>query len=134
MYSEDWKNDVSIDEFWSLVELARNDKRAFLKALRGMERRGLIRFSWLFEEFASRLGKKPYSSHTNSTFSEDVLEDLWEEVVGRGQEFYENVVSHPEEMLVDIDYSDPSHEMRYEASNIFFERYGEEIPPYSYDY
>lgn len=134
MNSEEWKKDADPEAFWALIELARKDFEAFLAALKGLDRRGLIRFAWMFEELASGLGAEPYASHTNPEFSEDVLDDLWDEVVGKGRAFYEEVLAHPERMPADVDYSDPSHRMRYEASNVFFERYGEEIPPYSYDY
>lgn len=134
MYSEAWKKDANPNTFWALVELARKDYEAFVAALKNLNRRELIRFAWMFEEFASRLGEEPYQRRINPTFSEDVTDDLWEEVVGKGQAFYEDVLEHPDKMPADVDYSDPSHQMRYEASNVFFERYGEEIPPYSYDY
>jgi hypothetical protein len=133
-YSEAWKKDADPDEFWDLISLARKDFAAFGEKLKGMDRRALIRFAWMFEEHASVLGNEPYSKHTDSTFSEDSLDDLWEEVVGRGRGFYEGVIAHPEKMPAEIDYSDVSHQIRYEASNVFHERYGEEIPPFSYDY
>jgi hypothetical protein len=134
MYSEEWKQDADPEQFWSLVALARTDQPAFVAALEGLDRKALIRFAWTFEELASALGAEPYASHTDPEFSEDVLDDLWEEVVGRGREFYADVLAHPERMPADVDYSDPSHRMRYAASNVFFARHGEEIPPYGYDY
>lgn len=134
MYSETWRKDINMDQFWALVELARTDFPAFVEALRNADRQELIRFAWVFEELASRLGGKRYRKYTNPSFSEDSTDDLWNEVVGRGRAFYEDVIAHPQKMPSDIDYSDPSHKMRYEASNVFFERYGEEIPPFSYDY
>ena len=134
MYDEAWKKDANPEEFWSLVDLGRKDKDAFVERLNSLDRRELIRFVWMFEDFASELGNERYSQHTNASFSEDSLDDLWEEVVGRGRAFYEDVIANPEKMPADIDHSDPSHMMRYEAGNVFHERYGEEIPPYSYDY
>ncbi len=134
MYNEDWKKDANLSEFWELVAIARSDYKAFVDILGKTDRQGLIRFAWLFEELASRLGQEQYLRYTDPNFSEDVLDDLWEEVVGKGQFFYEEVLVHPERIPPDVDYSDPSHRMRYEVSNVFFERYGTEIPPYSYDY
>ena len=63
-----------------------------------------------------------------------VLDGLWEEVVGRGRDFYESVINNPEKMLADIDAEDPSHWILPEAKNAFYERFGAEIPPYGYDY
>jgi hypothetical protein len=134
MYDEGWKKEANPDEFWSLVELGRKDRDAFVERLKSLDRKALIRFAWMFENYASELGNEPYSEHVDPSFSEDSLDDLWDEVVGRGQAFYEDVIAHPEKMPADVDHSDPSHMMRYEAGNVFHERYGEEIPPYSYDY
>jgi len=134
MYSEKWKKDANLDEFWAMIDLARKDYPAFITTLKSMNRRGLIRFSWLFEDLASALGAEPYLQYANPEFSEDALDDLWNEVVCRGRAFYENVINHPDQMPADADNSDPSHKMRYAANRIFRDRYGKELPPYSYDY
>jgi len=133
-YSEEWRKDADLGEFWRLVALAREDRAAFLQTLREMDRRGLIRFAWLFEELMTQLGREPHASHTPPEFSEDAVEDLWEEVVGRGREFYERVIADPARMPWETDASDPSHRIRYDAGNVYFERYGEEIPPHSHHY
>ena len=83
-YSEDWKREVDPDEFWALIELARRDWEAFLAAMEKRDRRGLIRIYWLYEEYASPLGQERFLPYTNPIFSEDSLDDLWEEVWGRG--------------------------------------------------
>lgn len=134
MYSEDWIDDVDYKEFWQLIELARQDRTAFIEELKTKDRRSLIRFAWTFEDLASELGGEAFEQFTNPSFSEDVLDGLWEEVVGRGREFYEDVVIHPEKMPQDIDPTDSSHRIRSDAMNVFYERYGVDFPPYGYDY
>lgn len=134
IYSEGWRKDADFDAFWALVDLARTDHPAFVAKLRAADRRELIRFEWIFVEMASALGREPYRRFTDPTLSEDARDDLWEAVVGRGRAFYEDVLAHPERMPREVDSDDVSHRMRYEASNVFFERFGEEIPPHSYDY
>lgn len=134
MYSEDWKKEADAGEFWSLVDLARRDTSAFQTTLERLDRRGLIRFSWMFEEFASRLGDQPFVDRDDPEASEDFLDDLAEEVVGQGRAFYEDVIAHPENMPEEVDYDDASHIIRAAASDTFFHRFGEEIPPYSHDY
>jgi hypothetical protein len=123
-----------MEEFWSLVDLARTDAEAYQERLRGMDRKALIRFAWTFEELSSSLGDERYTRHTDPDLSEDALDDLWQEVVGRGRAFYDDVLAHPEKIPAEADSSDPSHWIRYHASNVFHERFGGEIPPYSYDY
>lgn len=65
--------------------------------------------------------------------SEDAADDLADEVVGKGKAFYDEVRAHPERMPAEADFDDPAHDMRCEASNAFFERFGKEIPPYGDD-
>ena len=134
MTSETWRNEINLDQFWALVDLARTNFPAFTDRLMNADRRELIRFAWVFEELASFLGEKRFRKYTNPDFSEDSTDDLWEEVVGRGRAFYKDVLTHPQKMPAEIDPSDPSHKMRYQAGKIFFERFGEEIPPFSFDY
>lgn len=134
MYSEDWKRDADPEAFWALVALAREDPDAFRAALRDLDRRALIRFYWMFEEAASRLGAERYRRHTAPTLSEDAYDDVAEWVVGQGREHYEHVLSHPREMPREVDTRDPALRMRYEAGSVFAERFNDEIPPYGYDY
>lgn len=134
MYSEKWKQDVNTDLFWSVIESARTNHEDFLKKIKDFDRKTLIWITWYFEELASRLGEEKYMIYADPGFSEDSLDDLWEEVVGKGKAFYETVLENPEKLPASIDYSDSSHTIRYSVSNVFFERYGNEIPPNSYDY
>ena len=134
MYSEEWKKDVDTDLFWSIVELARSDNEIFKEKMKTLDRRTLIWFSWYFEELASCFGQEKFMKYTNPDYSEDSLDDLWEEVVGRGKMFYEGVLKKPETIPKTIDRSDSSHLIKYDVSNIFYKRYREEIPPVSYDY
>jgi hypothetical protein len=134
MYSENWKRDFDPEAFWALVRTARGDLGAFRAALERLDRRALIRFSWAFEEAASRLGAEPFRQHADPALSEDAYDDLAEWVVGQGREHYEHVLAHPEALPNDVDTRDPALRMRYEAGAVFAERFGDEIPPYGYDY
>jgi hypothetical protein len=132
--TEDWKDEGGPDGFWSLVDLARHDYPAFVDRLRAADRRELIRFAWWFEEFASALLESPYVDMAGAERSEDVLEDLAQEVVGRGKAFYDAVCALPESMPTAVDPQDPAHAMRYEASAVFAERFGTTLPPWGHDY
>lgn len=134
MDTEDWKQDANPDEFWAMIDLARRDYPAFVSALGDADRRSLIRFAWWFEHLQGKLRQKPYQDTEDPALSEDWLDDLADEVVGKGKAFYDEVRAHPERMPTEADHDDPSHDMRYEASSVYFKRYGEELPPYGHDY
>lgn len=134
MYSEDWKRDADADAFWTLVDLGKEDLEAFRDALRALERRALIRFAWMYEERASRLGQPRFQRHTAPDLSEDAYDDLARWVVEQGRDYYEHVVNHPAEMPSDLEEGIPRPRLYYEADNIFEELFGEDLPPYGYDY
>lgn len=133
-YSEDWTRDADPEHFWSLVDLAYRDPTGFLARLQREDRRGLIRFAWLFEDFASRLADEPYVDTADPELSEDRIDDLCESVVGRGRTFYEQVLADPGLMPLELRRGDPARHARRTVFDIYHERYGGEIPPYSYDY
>ena len=54
--------------------------------------------------------------------------------MGKGRRFYESVLRDPELMPEDIDYSDVSHRIRRAINDLHYERYGDNIPPYGWDY
>ena len=132
MHTEDWQRDPG--EFWALVDLGRRDFAAFVAALGAADRRGRLRFAWWFEYLQGTLRRPPYVDVTDPELSEDALDDLAHEVVGKGRAFYEAVRADPALMPQRTDRGDPAHRMRYEASNVYFARYGEELPPYGEDY
>lgn len=134
MARDDWKGDGGPEEFWAMVDLARRDFAGFAAALRAADRRGLIRFAWWFEYYQGTLRRAPYVDTQDPDLSEDALDDLADEVVGRGKAFYDDVRAHPERMPVARTRGDPSHKMRVEAGNAYHERHGAELPPYGDDY
>ena len=118
--------DFPDDQFWSLVSLARQDFTAFTTKLEGMNRDDLIGFAWKFEDLAGCLHDDKCHQ---SQFSEDYLEDLCGWVVGQGRTFYENVRHNPDQMPEEVDSSELGIEIQYEASVVYYDRFGEEMPP-----
>ena len=122
----------SDDEFWALVTLANEDFDAFTKTLERMDRGALIAFAWKFEQLAGILYDDEYLQHLNfeNELSEDYLEDLCGWIVGKGKVFYEDIINHPEKMPTELDDTEPGISIQFEASQIYFDRYGEEMPPW----
>lgn len=133
-YSEEWKQDVDVAEFWSTIKLARADFNRFATSVSGHDRKWLIRFCWQYDEFASRFGRERYHRYTNPEFSEDSQDDLWNELVGRGQEVYEKTLHHPEFIPNKIDYNDVSHDIKDTVLNQYHTRFGNEVPAIGYGY
>ena len=120
---------MELDEadFWKLVDLAQKDFDAFTRRLEKMTREELIAFEWKFEETAGYLYKPEFGVNYPS---EDAFEDLAAYVVGQGKKYYENVLSNPEEMPTDRDRSKHGLDIQGQAATVFYERYGEEMPPF----
>lgn len=134
MYNEEWKQDANVDEFWTFIDHARTDFKLFVELINKKDRRWLIRFEWLYQEFASSFGQKRYQEFINPTYSEDSQDDLWNEIVGRGQTFYNNVLHHPDKMPQKIDYSDIAHNIKLEIILAYNARFGSDFPAYGYGY
>lgn len=114
------------DQFWTLISLAKQDTAAFVKKLEGMSQVELIGFAWKFEDLAGFLYDEEYHQ---GRFSEDYLEDLCDWVVAQGKEFYENVLNNPDQMPTEVNYSDPDIDIPYQVSTVYYDRFGEEMPP-----
>jgi hypothetical protein len=134
MDTEAWKENADPAEFWAMVDLARRDYAAFIEALKEADRRRLIRFTWWFEYYQSTLRDEPYVDTGDPALSEDRLDDLADEVVGKGKAFYDDVLANPGRMPEEADFDDPAHDMQYDVIQAYAERYGEAPPPYGHDY
>ena len=114
------------DQFWTLILSAKQGIAALSKNLESLSQVELIGFAWKFEDLAGFLYDEKY--HQNQ-FSEDYLEVLCDWVVAQGKEFYERVLNNPDQMPAEVDYSDPDIDILYEVSNVYYDRFGKEIPP-----
>ena len=133
MNGDDRKHDVDPDAFWDLIDLASEDRGAFVAALHSLDRKGLIRFAWTYEERASRLMQTRYQRHMAPGLSEDAQDDVARWVVEQGRDRYERVLTYPAEMPSERESGTPSPRVYYDADNVFEERFGEGLPPYGYD-
>ena len=114
------------DQFWSLISLAKQDFAAFTQKLEQMSQADLISFVWKFEEVAGVLYDDQY---LQGQTSEDYIEDLRGYVVAQGKAFYEHVRDNPDQMPKEVDYSEPGVDIKYQASETYYNRFGESMPP-----
>lgn len=112
-------------QFWSIVSLVKQDFASFKQKLERMSQAELIGFVWKFEEIADLLYDDKYLYNQTS---EDYMEDLCGYIVGQGREFYEHVRAHPDQMPKAVDYAEPGIDIKYQASEIYYDRFGEPMP------
>lgn len=116
----------SDENFWAIVDLAREDFPAFRRQLEGMDRADLIGFAWMFEELSSALYDPKY--HGNR-YSEDVTEGYAAWIVAQGREAYERTLAHPDLAPEVWNRSEIGLQLWLEAEDVYSERFGEELPP-----
>src|SRR5438067_13874525 len=116
------------DEFWSLVDLSKNNEDAFTEELRKLTQGSLIRFAWLLREGAALLQNEAHLRHVAPGLSEDALDDLFLWVMMQGKDFYTDVFYHPERTPSSVDARDPSLRVLGAAEREYRSRYNQPIP------
>lgn len=86
------------EEFWRVVEEARQDPDRMRELLKGMSRKKLKHFAWTFEALATELREEPFTKHTAPELSEDGIFEVAHWVVAQGKDFYEKVWEDPSKM------------------------------------
>jgi hypothetical protein len=123
--------DQEVGEFWAWVDLARRDWDAFAAEMRNLDGPILIRFGWTFEELAGDVWaavEEGGFEHFKSPVSEDALEDICGWVVAQGRAYYERCICDP---TLAVEWpKGVGIGVKYEAAKAYFERFGEEPPPY----
>ena len=113
--------------FWNLITEASEDFEVFKGKLESLSRDELIGFAWKFEYLAGLLYDEKY--HQNQ-YSEDYLEDLTCWIVAKGRKFYENVLSHPDQMPAEVNFDEPGLDVHFQALKVYADRFGEEMPAF----
>ena len=88
------------DEFWRIVEAARQDPDRMTELLKKEKpsRKELKHLSWTFEALANELREGVYTEYTAPELSEDGIFEVAHWVVAQGKEFYEKVWEDPSKM------------------------------------
>lgn len=113
------------EEFWRIIEDARQDPDRLRERLRGMNREELIDFAWTYEGLANELRSDIYLDFVEPDTSEDGLAELANWVVAQGRELYEEVWKDPEQLP-------PAHDdpgLLLEAIREYEERYDDDDIP-----
>lgn len=109
------------DEFWKVIEEAKQDPERLLAILKRMNRGAIIRFIWNYEEASAHLRAEP---HGMNGLSEDSIDELCDWIVAQGKDYYRHIWDHPES--IPGPKGDPG--LIREAIREYKRRYGEDIP------
>lgn len=113
------------EEFWRIVEEARQDPARMRELLKDMGREDLKHFAWTFEALANELREGIYTQYTAPELSEDGIFEVAHWVLAQGKDFYEKVWEDPSQM--------PSTKKRDPGllgaiENTYRRRFGDDVP------
>ncbi|MCA9068370.1 MAG: hypothetical protein KDA84_05580 [Planctomycetaceae bacterium] len=112
-------NDLS-EYLWIILKRADGDEEKLREILASKPRAALIAFDKEFRRAAANLWDIDVPDHT-----EDMLKDLYAQVVSKGKEFYDHVINNPERIAEDTEIGAPL--LIEVAGEVFWEKFGEEI-------
>jgi hypothetical protein len=108
------------DEFWSVIEEAQQDPERLHDIMKRMNRGGIIRFFWNYEEAAAHL----IPLFGDSGLSEDGIHELSNWIIAQGKDYYRRIWDHPE--LISGPMDDPGLMGRTILE--YERRFGEDLP------
>jgi hypothetical protein len=88
--------DIVPDEFWKIIEDARQDPNRFRETLKNINREQMNCFYWTYEELANYLRTDRHLPYVVPGLSEDGLAELANWVVAQGKTYYRKILDHPE--------------------------------------
>ncbi len=122
--------DTAPDNFWAVIEDARQDPKRFRERLKKMNRGRMIRFYWTYEELANQLRTERFLPHVDPDLSEDGVAELANWVVAQGKEYYRKVLESP--ALIPPKKNDPG--LLSELVDEYEQRYNADVPPNTHEW
>ena len=122
---------ISEERFWSLIDVVNHDFDHFRDQLNTMDKNELKEFVWMFKDKAEEICEDDYLDYILEdieSITEDALEDLSGWVVGKGKEYYFNILNNPTDMPSQISDETPGINIQYEASQVYYKRFKEHLP------
>jgi hypothetical protein len=117
--------DIVPEQFWKIIEEAKQDRKRFRDMLKKMNRAAIIDFYWTYEELANQLRTERYWPHVDPDLSEDGLAELANWVVAQGKAYYRNILDYPN--AIPPKKNDAG--LLSEVVEEFEERFNDDIPP-----
>jgi hypothetical protein len=117
--------DIVPEQFWKIIEEAKQDRKRFSDMLKKMDRAAIIDLYWTYEELANNLRTERYWPHVDPDLSEDGLAELANWVVAQGKAYYRKILAHPD--AIPPKKNDAG--FLSEVVEEFEERFNDDIPP-----
>jgi hypothetical protein len=128
--SEENITDNVPEEFWTIIDEARQDPNRFWELLKKMNRGKMIRFYWTYDELANRLRTDRYATYAHPDLSEDGLAELANWVVAQGKTYYRRILDHPD--LIPPKKNDAG--LLSKVVQEYEQRYNGDIPPNAHEW
>jgi hypothetical protein len=112
------------EDFWTIIENARQDPGVFRTMLHDMSRGAIVRFYWTYEELANHIRTERYFPYVHPDLSEDGMAELANWVVAQGKAYYGRILDHPEQIPAKQDDAGLLSEVVEE----YEERFNDDIP------
>ena len=116
------------DWFWDIIAKASKSAKALEVILRAMPKEQILKFQEAFIDASSELQEEPFTGHMIKG-SEDSVEDVAHWVVRQGQEYYLDILKHPEKIPFSVEEGDSSN-MYAVAPKVYHDLFGESIGVY----
>ena len=113
------------DRFWELLRQAGGDPDHLERILRGVPREVVEEYYHEFNRAVANLWNSGVPDYFGD-HSEDTQKEILEHTVGRGKEFYAEVLAHPERAPIGEHINAPA--FRGTALVVYHERFGQDIP------
>jgi hypothetical protein len=113
------------EEFWTIVNAARQSPRQFRDQLKALQKDAIAQFCWTYEELANQLISERDEREGLPTLSEDSLSDVANWAVSLGKERYREFLQHPERLR----HSKKNPGFVGQLIDEYESRFGEELPP-----
>jgi hypothetical protein len=130
MMSERDIADIVPEDFWTVIEDARQDPKRFRKTLNTMNREQINSFYWTYEELANRLRTDRYLPYVHPDLSEDGLAELANWVVAQGKTYYRRILDHPDQIPPKKNDAGLLSQVVHE----YEQRFNDDVPPNTHDW
>jgi hypothetical protein len=114
------------DAFWAMVGLARESTAKFDAKLREMDQAALISLYKMYGQRVADLKDYEYVQHLEG-MSEGAIDDIAYRIVEQGEDYYLDVVEHPERIRRPVEIADLGFDGRGAIVEVYESRFGEPI-------
>lgn len=111
------------DRLWRVIAQAGGSREGLRAILMRMTAEEVVRFEEEFLDAAAELTGPPWTRYTCFSESEDGHDDVTYLVVSRGEDYYEEILAHPERIPHHVEVGDRSTFFGV-AGEVHYERFG----------